>query len=201
MAFQPCPNTISVTFVGNQNGVPVINVFHVFESTGWTVTDMAATGNACISWWQNHIRGGIHPSYTLEKAVVRDLTTATSPQIEIPVTTDNVGLAAGAPAAANMALTLSWRTGTIGRSYRGRTYFGGLPNSALVNAQTVDSSFAAGFVSGGAQLINAIQALGHQLVVLSRYLNGAARIVGLVTEIISVVCDTKVDSQRKRTAN
>ena len=201
MAFQPCPNTISVTFVGVQNGTPVVNVFHVFEGTGWTTTDMTATGNACISWWRTYIRGGIHPSYTLEKVVVRDLTTATSPQIEIPVTTDNVGLAAGAPAAANMALTLSWRTNTIGRSYRGRTYFGGLPNSALSTAQIVDSTFAAGFVTGGAALISIIQALGHELVVLSRYLNGVARVVGLVTQIISVVCDTKVDSQRKRTAN
>jgi len=37
--------------------------------------------------------------------------------------------------------------------------------------------------------------------VLSRYAAGVLRVTGLLTEIISVIVDTKVDSQRNRTAN
>jgi hypothetical protein len=55
--------------------------------------------------------------------------------------------------------------------------------------------------AGGAALISAISGLGFKLVVLSRWLNKVLRVVALATEIVSVVVDNKIDSQRKRTAN
>jgi len=49
--------------------------------------------------------------------------------------------------------------------------------------------------------ITALDALNMTLVVVSNFAAGVVRVVALATEILSVITDTKIDSQRRRTAN
>jgi hypothetical protein len=96
---------------------------------------------------------------------------------------------------------ISWRTGAIGRSFRGRTYIGGLDGAATITAQSVSTSFAGAIAAAASDLIDRLQTYGAALAVLSRYASKVLRVTGLLTEIISVLVDTKIDSQRRRTAN
>lgn len=201
MAFQPTPRGIQVKLVGTQAGQPVINVFHVDNQTTVTPADLAAVGQVFENWWRDFIRGGIASSYSLDQIISTDISIENGPQdIRVPAS-PRTGAVASDPAAANAALVISWRTSRTGRSFRGRTYFGGLPQDALNGPTEFDPTYAAGFAVGGAELLEALEAGGRVLAVLSRYANGVLRVVGLLTEVIQVIVNLQVDSSRKRLAN
>jgi len=140
-------------------------------------------------------------SYVLSEIKATSLETGTGPQHILSPTVDNQGELTGEEVAGNAAVVISWRTASIGRSFRGRTYIGGLDAAATVTAQAISAPFAVAIAGAATDLIDRITALGGTLCVLSRYLAGTLRVVGLLTEIISVIVDTKIDSQRRRTAN
>lgn len=201
MAFQAVPNGIEVKFIGSQSGQPVINVFHVDNKAAVTPAALTAVANTFESWWRTNIRGGIVSSYSLDQVIATDISVANGNQAIVVPASPRTGAVATAAAAANAALVVSWRTAQIGRSFRGRTYVGGLPQSGFVSANTFDSVYAAGFAVSGATLITTLNSAGRALVVLSRYANGVLRVTGLLTEIVSVIVNLASDSSRKRLAN
>jgi hypothetical protein len=201
MPFQAIPNGVKIEFNATQNTVPIVNIYHCTLAASPTDADLEDIAQASIDWWRDDVQGGLHQSYVLNTVITTDMSVENGHQHVENLVADNTGAVATAAAAANAALCLSWRTANTGRSFRGRTYFGGLPQAAFTNAQTLDSSYVSGFVTAGFNLIAALEAVGATLVVVSRIANGVARITALATEIISIIGDTKGDSQRRRTAN
>lgn len=201
MAFQAAPNTIKIVFEGMQNNVPVVNIYHVQTPTTPVHGDLTATINVFLAWWVDTVRGGIHESYILQSIVATDISIENGEQVTYQLLADGDGAATGEPCAGNGAMVISWRSGLTGRSNRGRTYIGGLPQSALATAQNLDTSYALSYAVAGTELIDAVAALGSKLVIVSRWLNNARRAVALIIEIVEVIVDTKVDSQSRRTAN
>jgi hypothetical protein len=155
---------------------------------------------ASLAYW-NDLKAGLSSSYTLSNITVTDVSVANGTQVILPLVTDNTGAVTGVAAAANAACCISLRTNFTGRSFRGRFYVGGLPQEALLNAQSLQPSAAAAYAGFMEDFITAVSALGKTLVVVSNYAAGVVRVIALATEIISVIVDTKVDSQRRRTAN
>jgi len=201
MPFIATPNGVRVTFEATQNGVPVVNGYHVDAGTSPTVEILQDITDIFHQWWVDDVRGGLHESYVLEAIVATDISEEDGIQTVTTYITDNTGVVTGDPMAANAALVMSWRTAQTGRSFRGRTYVGGLPQAPLTDAQHVDISYAGGFVTAGVNLIEVLETAGYVLSVLSTIANGVQRVAGLLTQILSVVVDTKIDSQRRRTAN
>lgn len=201
MAFIPNPTGVEVRIVGEQNGVPVVNVLHV--NVGATPTE-AICQSVCgvfMSWFSTYMANFLHSSYTLTKLVGKSLASDAAPFYELIPTTGNVGLNGGSPAAANVALVASFGTGLTGRSFRGRMYLGALPQVFIADAQHVTSGITSDWIDALAALIDALDMAGYTLSVFSKFVNGVARTVGILTEIVSIAVNTKVDSQRRRTAN
>lgn len=194
------PNGIKVEMNYTQNGVPVVNRFYVTKTSAPTSADLDDVIDATLTFY-NSIKGGQHPSLVLQNITATDVHVANGTQTILPLTTDNVGTATGSPAAANAAVVASLRTNFTGRSFRGRMYFGGLPDSAFTDAQHIATIYAAGFGASLMDFIDALNAINMTLVVVSNFANKVVRAVALATEIISIIVDTKVDSQRRRTAN
>lgn len=94
-------------------------------------------------------------------------------------------------------ITASWRTGRSGRSFRGRTYHVGLTEQQVV-ANAVDSGSRTALQSAYGQLIIDANANNTPLVVASRFSNNAPRTVGIVTDVLTVLVDEFIDSQRRR---
>lgn len=201
MPFQPIPNGIKIEFNALQNGIPIVNVFHVVMGTTVDDTALQEVTDAALVWYDEDLRGGLSSSYVLQNVTATNMSVENGHQYINTSIANPAGAVAGAAAAANAALCVSWRTVNTGRSFRGRTYFGGLPQSALANAQTFDTTYAAGYSAAAFNLIDVLEAIGATLVVVSRVANGIQRITALATEIIGVIVDNKVDSQRRRTAN
>lgn len=201
MAFQAVPNGVEVVFNATQNGVPIVNVYHVKTPGAVNDTVLLEISEVFFDWWQASVQAAQHNSYVLNTIVAKDLTVANGHEVTTILTTDNTGGAGDEAAAANAALVMSWRTANTGRSFRGRTYVGGLPNAVLSDAQHMGTGEAAAWATRAADLIDALETAGYVLAVLSRVAAGVQRVAGLLTQIISVVVDTKLDSQRRRTAN
>lgn len=201
MVFQSVPHGIETVIAGLQNGVPVVNVFNTVIPGTVTATDLSLAATAIASWFQTDVLPALHQSYVMQSVTSTDKSIAGGGQHVINITSGGAGGITTAPAAANAALVISWRTARVGRSYRGRTYIGGLAESMLQDAQHMTTGDAAAFATAGADLLTALTAIGQTLVVVSRWADKVLRTVALVTEIISIIVDTKLDSQRRRTAN
>jgi hypothetical protein len=201
MAFVPTPNGVEVTFKGTQNDIPVVNVFHLDVHTSPDVTLLTDVLDVFGTWVASSWLTIMHTSYVLNQIIAKDISVVDGEEVALNLTADNTGEGTGAPTAANAALVASWRTIKTGRSFRGRTYIGALSNAVLNDAQNVTLLFAGGVADLMTGLLEALDAAGYTLCVLSKYALGVARVAGLLTEIIGVVVDTKVDSQRRRTAN
>lgn len=201
MPFQAVPDGLKVEFNAIQNGVPVVNVWHVKDPEPHDAGELGAMSLLFQEWWEDHLRVNLSNSYVLQNITVTDLEVADGLQDVLSLTTNNQGLVDTGQAAGNAAMCVSLRSGLSGRSRRGRTFFGGLPQVGLTNAQTFSTPFATAMAANMQALIDALAAVGNALCVLSRITGGVLRVTGLLTEIIDIIVDTKVDSQRRRTAN
>jgi len=201
MPFIPTPNGVEVTFKGVQNGIPIVNIFHVDNDDVPTESDLEAIGELFDDWLVTNWLPILHESYLLPQIVVKDISVENGIEFTKNFTPPYQGTGTNDPMAANAAMVVSWRTAQTGRSFRGRTYIGGLDNGVLANAQNVTTTFASDAADLIVTLLDALTATGRRLAVLSKYANGVARVTGLLTEIISIIIDTKIDSQRRRTAN
>lgn len=201
MAFQAVPDGVEIVFNASQNSVPVVNVFHIKDTSVLDEERLTDIGELFIDWWRDQMQPIQANSYVLNNVTVTALEDATGPQVVLSLTSDNQGDVAGEGVPANAAAVISWRTASIGRSYRGRTYVGGLPVAAELNAQHITSTFQAALVAAGADLIDRLNTISAALSVLSRIAAGVLRVTGVLTQITSIIVDNVIDSQRKRTAN
>lgn len=200
MALGIVPNGIKVELNGVQNGVPVVNRFYVTKTSAPTSGDLDDVIVATLAFW-NTYKGFLHPSYTLANITATDVHVANGTQTILPLTTGNVGVATGSAMAANAAMCCSLRTNQTGRSFRGRFYIGGMSSLIQQDAQNFTTAAAGALAPLFADFIDALNAINMTLVVVSNYANKVLRTVALATEIISIIVDTKIDSQRRRTAN
>ena len=200
MALGIVPNGIKIEFNAQQNGIPVVNRMYCTTTGAVTLSDLNDVATAAYAFWLD-LAVNLHTSYILSDITVTDVSIANGTQVITPYSTANTGSATGAEAAANAAVVLSLRTARTGRSFRGRTYIGGLPVSAFTTAQTVSTGFAGLLAVAMVDFITALNGIGKTLVVVSNYANKVVRVIALATEIVSIIADNKVDSQRRRTAN
>lgn len=201
MPFQPVVDGIEVVLKAVQNGVPIVNVYNVQDTETHDAARLGEIADVFHTWWVDNLKPILNNSYVLQSITATNLTSSAGPQVVRSYTTGNQGDLTGEQVAGNAALVISWRTALIGRSFRGRTYVGGLDGAATDTAQNVSSAFASAIGTSATNLIDALNTAGAALAVLSRFVGGVLRVAGLLTEIISVIVDTKIDSQRRRTAN
>lgn len=200
MAFQVTPRGVKVEINALQNGVPIVNVHHIQTPSTVSTADLDDILAAYDAWWTGH-KDGFHPSYVLQNFTATDISVEDGVQTIFVYGGGSPGTSTGAAAAANAAVVASLRTAFTGRSFRGRHYYGGLVVPSFTDAQHISSSVASGYAVTITDLIDLLSDVNMTLCVLSRYANKVLRVVGLLTEVISVIVDTKVDSQRRRTAN
>jgi len=200
MASDVVPHGIKIEWNATQNGVPVVNRVYTVVTGTPNAGNLTEASIAALNFF-NAVKEAYHPTYILGNITVTDVSVANGAQLILPLTTDNVGTSAGTAAAGNAAVVCSLRTAQIGRSFRGRFYFGALSNNNLLTAQTIGAPAATFYADAMSDFLDALQDIGQTLVVVSKFAAGVARVVALATEVISLVVDTKVDSQRRRTAN
>lgn len=200
MAFQSAPHCIEVTINAKQDNVPVVNRFNV--DIGHTVVE--ADLDAVLSEVDGWITSDLAPlqvnDLKYESITAKDVEHANG-QLKLLVPTTTQGSVTDPPIPNAIACVASLRTTLTGRNYRGRFYFGGMHVNQLVDSTHTSSGVTAGYGAAIAALITALDVVGGKLVVVSRYLATARRVVAIATEVVSVISNTILDVQRRRSAN
>jgi hypothetical protein len=155
---------------------------------------------ACWNWWENIYSVLLSTTVTLREVVATDLSVDTGDQFTYAPDTTTAGQVAGSALPNESAFCVSLRTGSRGRSARGRFY-----TLSVVHAQMFDDNFltpaaAAAYVAAVQGLITVISDAGWQLTIVSYRHNNAPRVGGPVYFPVSTASavDNCVDSMRRR---
>lgn len=198
MPFQPVPDVAQCRVIGRQDGQITINDLY-FEISGGGITPVNLFGLVTVidSWASGSLAALLSDDWTYERTEGIDLTTANG--FTASESSPTIGGSAGEAAPNNVAACVSIRTGNAGRSFRGRNYVPGIPNS-LITLNTLDAGFRASLLSVYSDLIGAgTFVAGWQWGVVSRVSAGVVRPAGIISPVTSVVFTTPyVRSMRSR---
>jgi hypothetical protein len=124
------------------NGFRVAHEYHSaaasFVNVFWTLASVTSTafqvGTDWNTAWDAGGAGGILHAFSAD--MTYDGCTVTpldgvSPSTIVNRASPSHGAGGSPMAPANVSLIVTWRSGTRGRAYRGRTYFAGVPNAAI----------------------------------------------------------------------
>jgi len=199
MAYVPGNNVLQVELRGTQFSKEVENT--LYFSRGDTIE--VGEVNALFDWLEDVFIPEITPAqsntFAWDELYGTDLTTASSPTYSRVFSPPIAGESMNVPEPNSVACCISFRTNGRGRGSRGRNYVGGNNANNVTN-----DSFELVLVN---LLVAAYELLlgggtfpsGWEWIVLSRFLDGAARSTGLIQPITDVLStDLLVDSQRKR---
>src|SRR3954447_19836106 len=138
---------ISTQVLPNYGSYPMYNVWHIKKIGPAAPAAAAAVANL------NTFYGAIKAYYRAPTSLTsgyRVVDRSTVPWSLVPVSSANtVGTASTGVIAPQLAMVVSWRTLTVGKSYRGRTFLG--PFDAFASAGATWTGACMGTVSTAAQ--------------------------------------------------
>jgi len=180
-----------------------------FETVGGTApspAELATLGADLHSWYQTYLIPFQGSVCVLNEIYLRQAVAEGGVELTVPGDLLDVGSAGGDPEAGNVTLTVSFRTGLSGRSYRGRNYSIGMTKSHQ-SGGTASSTYVEGLEDAYSELKNIIDTSGDFVwIVYSQYDgvneetgNPIPRLTPLTTPIsTAIVVDDRTDSQRRR---
>lgn len=198
MVFIPAPQVAQSVFRHTQAGQPIVNVLNWFRETPVTLQNLELLAFSLSEEWAGQIMPFLSASTTFNEVTCRDLTVADGVQVTSAPAATVVGGVGGDSLPANVALCMTHRTAFIGRSRRGRTYFGGLGESSC-SGSFFNGTFASDLQDGFTAVVDDVSLLGWQLVIVSRFSNKVPRGIALSTVVTnSSFINLRADSQRGR---
>lgn len=170
--------------------------FQKTSGMAFNATDCDNLLNAATTAWDINLAPVISSQVGLNSASVRDL------QEETPYVADTSWQVPGEVASAglpyNVTIAISKRTGVAGRTRRGRIYHIGLCENQ-VTGNTLLATPAVDILTAWRNYFSDIESAGFVHVLVSRWLNGVKRTVGLKFPITEYqFTDTRVDTMRRR---
>jgi hypothetical protein len=198
MPFQPVPNVAQLRLEGRVDGQQTINdVYFEISGGGITPLNLLVILANVSNWWQTAVVPLLSNNFSSLRVTAIDLTTVSGPSVEQATAT--VGGVGAEAAPNNVAACVSLRTASRGRSYRGRNFVPGIPNS-VITLNTLDSAFISDLVDAYTQLVGPGTFVpGWQFCVVSRQNAGVIRPSGLPIPITSVsMVGNSVRSMRSR---
>lgn len=198
MAFIPATNVAEVVLRYTQQGQQTVNTLYFLRDEAWTLVAMNTLGEAIRDWYDELLSTIQNQTTRLDTITVTDLTTQTSPSIDITEGLPITGTASGTPLPNNVTLAITFKTQQRGRSFRGRNYSVGMQTS-YVSGNGALSTYVEALEASYDELNGDIMGDGSaQHVVLSRYSSNNPRTTGLATPVSSYQANSTLDSQRRR---
>lgn len=198
MPTQPVANVALVEVKGVMDNQLTINTSHwAISGGGINITNLTTLVDAVADWAANTLAPLLSRDWTLTQTAGTDLTSNIGPAAFNNTT--QIGGVDIEAAPNNVAACVSIRTGGRGRSFRGRNFLPGIPNS-LVTLNTLDTGFISDLLGAYTGLIGAgTFVAGWEYSIVSRRLANEDRIPPLVIPVVSVeMVGTSVRSMRSR---
>lgn len=199
MAFIPVPNVAEVVVGCSVNSQDVFSVHNFLYPGSITTGDLMDLAVLVSATWGDQLAPLLSVAIRLDFVRATDLTTSSAGVQEFFPSTNNVGEVGANPLSNNSALVVSWQTANRGKSYRGRTYQGGLPVTAAGNAITVTSTFQTALTVAMTNFMNDIEVgQGVTQVIVSRVANKIPRTTGVATPVTTMSVNAALDGMRSR---
>lgn len=195
MAFIPVPDTVKAVFslYGSAEGFASVGLY--FEKAGFTEADMIALGDHLAANFAVDLMAELDASIELQYISLYDLGAVDG--LKVVKDTAIFGSQAGTLLTGGLSCVVSFNANKRGKWNAGRNYVPGMNETTVV----VDSIIAGTMSNLKAAYETLITAppTGWNWVIVSRYLNGVARQVGVTGEVATVrVRSPKVGFQRRR---
>lgn len=198
-AFVPFPNMAEVVLIGSEAGQQIVSVYNFQFDAPLTVTILTDLAQTVLDAWELWVAPIISTGLDINMVKAVDMTTASSAGVTVFAPAGLDGDVAEAPVQMNVALVLSQATDLRGRSYRGRMYQAGIPQTALASPGAVTEGYQTSFIAAYIGFFEKItDDSGGTHVVASRQSGGATRITGVTTPITQYSANVDLDSQRRR---
>lgn len=201
MAFIPSsPLVAKVAVEGRFQGETIVNTlwFEKTDETEWNTTDLGLLLVGVELNLSENIMPLLSTGYIIDRLYATKQDSNTSLFNErIPTGLNGGVLSEGLPS--NVAVAVKFASAIMGRSYRGRNFVGGIPET-MVDNNDVEATFRANLAGAYSGLNTAVQESVSAIhVVCSHYNNGAARALGVTVPVLSYsVRKSKVNTMRGR---
>lgn len=203
MPFIPTANTAKVAVRGSFLGETIVNTLWFTFTQGIIASMLDDLNTAVETWFKTYVLTQLSNNYTLTDITATDQSAANGISRTKLVTSGNTGaISTGSNYPGNVALVVTNLTGFRGRSFRGRTYFGGFRDASIGSdgnsvLASVAASLAAAIVPN---LVNAVLSVTGTPVpsVVSHYANKQPRVSGYSNPIQAATANVAWDSQRRR---
>lgn len=195
--FIAAPGTVRVQLIYTLYSQRIENVFHVQSGGGLLTADLDRIEAVFATWWTGTGRVQACAQVSLVLIVADALNVESGLHKEYSTGWTAVGSAAGTASPGQNALTVKLGTALAGRSYRGRIYWAGLPQSDMVSGLWTTARRDA-VVTVISSLRTALAAGGDTLAVVSYCHLGAWRATAAITPVTSVSSKTTVTQQKRR---
>jgi len=202
MAFQPVPDTARFAVV-HQSGVgdSVVNVLYFKRSGSWGLSELEAAAQQLATVWVNDIMPNLCVETSLRRIQARGERVQDDVSFEFVLATPVAGGRPGEAVPFQCAFCVTHLTGLVGRSNRGRTYFGYI--SEADNNNGLFAMARANALRNGLGSVRTIMAnAGWTHVVVSRVRNKTRLNVAVTVPVIGYkYTDLIIDTQRRRRLN
>lgn len=198
MPFIPIPRGISICFPVEIASQKLEFCVTVQKASGVVVpsTDFDNIEAAIEAAWATTLKPQMSIDATMTGPIITDQSVEGGAQQIYPFV--QAGTVSSPALPNNAALVISHRTAKRGRSYRGRSYFTGIPTNKQLTPVSVTSTYASALVSAFITLMDAIGAVGFPQIVASKQHNGAVTSPAATNLVTANIVDTNFDSQRRR---
>lgn len=200
MAFVPVPNCIQARLIWQEdNGNVAQNVFYHATASTPTDDDMEQIGS---TWGELMTESGLIVVVTDNWALLSvnmramDVEEGISMIYTGGMPINGTNTTADTPD--QVAYTVTWNTGLVGRSARGRTYGLGIPASAVVLNKQLSPADQANYQNVWGIILEAFQTEGHALQVVSFQEGGVPRVAGRKLPILAHQVRFPLATQRRR---
>jgi hypothetical protein len=204
MPFIPVPNSAEVEIRMELDSQKVENTLWFETTAPPTSANLADLTAALYDWWVAEYSPLVTSQLILREIVATSQDTATGPQDTFAPPVLSTGTDTGAPLPNMVSLTVSFRTGFRGRSFRGRNYVVGITEPQVVN-NNIDPTLVTAWRSAYDAILTSLGSTDYTWVVASRFsgVDGDGhpipRVTGIVTPVTTVVVvDPVLDVQRRR---
>jgi hypothetical protein len=201
MPFIPTLNCVQARLqYQSLTGVFAENVFYHACPGVPLVADLEAIGEVYKGWVPGSLISGMTNNWQVTSVALRAMNEAEGISLLVDDTFPFTGDISGSPEPLSVTYTVTWSTGLVGRSARGRTYGVGLAREYIVNWNRLNDLGQAALNGRWNELRTRCETDGHALQVVSFQEALVPRTEGRTLPILNGTVRFPLASQRRRLA-
>lgn len=199
MAFIPVLDCVQARLQWqNDAGGVAQNVFYCATAAAPTETDLTEIGDAFGTWLEESWRTEHSVAWKATGVVLRAMNEEEGIEINFTDGFPYVGTVSETPVPDQVTYTITWGTGLVGRSARGRTYGVGLVGSETADHSRLTDTAQAALTERWGNLIAVLSTAAHALQVVSFIDAGVPRAAGRKLPVLSANARFPLATQRRR---